>query len=44
MEQHASKKVNNCWNDKIIFYSESSGGQNSNLNLDVVHFFKPSVK
>jgi len=39
MEQHALKNVNSCWNTKISFYLETSGGQNYNLYLNVVHFF-----
>jgi len=43
MEQHALKNVNSCWNNKITFYFETSGGQNSNLYLNVVHLFNTSV-
>ncbi len=32
-----------CWNTQSSFYSETSGGQNSNLHLNVVHFFNTSV-
>jgi hypothetical protein len=39
MEEHAFKNVNNCLNTKIYSYLETSGGQSSNLNLKVVHFF-----
>jgi len=42
MEQHALKNVNNCLNANIFFYWESSGGQNSKLNINV-HFFNTSV-
>jgi hypothetical protein len=42
LEQHALKNVNNCWNIKITFYLEASGGQYSNLYINVVHFFNPS--
>ncbi len=38
MEQHALKKLNNCLNTNIY-----SGGQSSNLYLNVVHFFNTSV-
>jgi hypothetical protein len=38
------KNVNNCWNNNISFYFDTSGGQNSNLCLNVVHFFNTSVK
>ncbi len=43
MEQHAFKNVNNCLNANIYSYLESSGGQSSNLNLNVVHFFNTIV-
>jgi hypothetical protein len=43
MEQHALKIVNNCLNTSIYSYLETSGGQSSNLYLDVVHFFNNSV-
>jgi hypothetical protein len=43
MEQHALKNENNCLNTNISSYLETSGGQSSNLNLDVVHFFSTSV-
>jgi hypothetical protein len=33
------KNVNNCWNTNIYSYLETSGGQSSNLHLNVVHFF-----
>ena len=33
------KNVNSCWNIKITFYLETSGGQNSNLYLNAVQFF-----
>ncbi len=38
MEQHALKNVNNCWNANISFYFETSGGQNSYLHRNAVHF------
>ncbi len=38
MEQHAFKNVNNCLNTNIYSYLETSGGQSSNLYLNVVHF------
>jgi hypothetical protein len=41
MEQHALKNVNICWKTKITFYFETSGGQNFNLNLNVVQFLMP---
>jgi hypothetical protein len=34
MEQHALKIVNNCWNNKIAFYLETSNGYSFNLHLD----------
>jgi hypothetical protein len=43
MEQHALKNVNNCLNTNIYSYLETSGGQSSNLYLNVVHFFNASV-
>ncbi len=33
MEEDALKNENNCWNTKIGFYLETSGGQNSNIYL-----------
>jgi hypothetical protein len=41
MEKRTFKKVNSCWNTKINFYLETSGGQNYNLYLNVVHFSMP---
>jgi hypothetical protein len=43
MEQHALENVNNCLNTNIYYYLETSGGQHSNLYLNVVHFFDDSV-
>ncbi len=43
MEQYDLKNLNNCWNAKFYFYLETSGGQNSNVYLNVVHFFNTSV-
>jgi hypothetical protein len=43
MEQRALKNVNNCLNTNIYSYLETSGGQRSNLFLNVVHFFNTSV-
>ncbi len=40
-EQRALKNINSCWKTKITFYLETSGGQSSNLYLNVVHFFTP---
>jgi hypothetical protein len=37
------KNVNNCLNIHIYSYLETSGGQNSNLHLNVAHFFNTSV-
>jgi hypothetical protein len=43
MEQHAFKNVNDCLNTNIHFYLETSGGQSSNLYLNVVNFFNTNV-
>jgi hypothetical protein len=43
MEQHTLKNVNNCCNTNISFYLETSGGQSSNLYLNVINFFNASV-
>jgi hypothetical protein len=43
MKQHKLKNVNNCLNTNIYSYLETSGGQSSNLYLNVVHFFNTSV-
>jgi hypothetical protein len=43
MEQHAFKNVRNCLITNIYSYLETSGGQSSNLYLNVVHFFNTSV-
>ncbi len=43
MEKHAFENVNNCLNTNIYSYLETSGGQSSNLYLNVVHFFNISV-
>jgi hypothetical protein len=40
MEQQAFKNVNICLNTNIYSYLETSGGQSSNLHLNVVHFFQ----
>ena len=40
LEEH-TKNVNNGLNTKIYYYLETSGGQISNLYLNVVHFSKP---
>jgi len=42
MEQHALKNVNNCFHASIYSYIETSGGQSSNLRLNVIHFFHTS--
>ncbi len=39
MEQHAFKIVNNGLNTNTYSYLETSGGQSSNLYLNVTHFF-----
>jgi hypothetical protein len=43
MERQSLKNVTVCWITKIAFYLETSGGQNSELDLNVVHFFSISV-
>ncbi len=43
MEQRALKNVNNYLNCNIYSYLETSGGQSSNLYLNVVHFFNTIV-
>jgi hypothetical protein len=43
MEHHTLKNANNCLNTNIYSYLETSGGQSSNLYLNVVHFFNTSV-
>ncbi len=43
MGQHALKNVNNYLNTNIYSNLETSGGQSSNLHLNVVHFFNASV-
>ncbi len=43
MEQHALENVNNCLNTNIYSYLDTSGGQSSNLFLNVVRFFNASV-
>jgi hypothetical protein len=43
MEEHALKKANNSFNTNIYSYLGTSGGQSSNLYLNVVHFFNTSV-
>jgi hypothetical protein len=43
IEHHALKNVSNDLNANIYSYLETSGGQNFNLCLNVVHFFNTSV-
>ncbi len=43
MEEHALKNVNNFLITNIYSYLEKSGGQNSNLYLNVVPFFNTGV-
>ncbi len=43
MEQRTLKNVNNYLNINIYSYLETSGGQSTNLYLNVVHFFNTSV-
>ena len=42
-QQFPLKNVDSCWNTKITFYLETSGGQNSTLLFNAVHFFNASV-
>ncbi len=44
MEQRTLKNVNNYLNTNIYSYLETSGGQSSNMYLNVVHFLSTSVK
>jgi hypothetical protein len=43
MEQRGLQNVNNCLNTNIYSYLVTSGGQSSNLYLNVVDFFNTSV-
>ncbi len=43
MEEQALKIVNICWNTNIHSYLETSGGQSSNLYLNVVHLSNTGV-
>jgi hypothetical protein len=43
MEQRTLKNVNIFLNRNIYSYLETSGGQSSNLYLNVVHIFNTSV-
>jgi hypothetical protein len=43
MVLHALKNVNHCLNTNIYSYLETSGGQSSNLYLNIVQFTSPSV-
>ncbi len=43
MEQRALQNVNNCLNNKIYSYLETSGGKSSNLYLKIVQIFNTSV-
>ncbi len=43
MEQCALKNVNSCLNTNIYSCLETSGGQSSNIYLNVVHIFNTSV-
>jgi hypothetical protein len=43
LEQRNLKNVNNCLNTNIYSYLETSGGQSSNLYLNVVQLFNTSV-
>ncbi len=41
MEQRTFENVNSCLNTNIYSYLETSGGQSSNLYLNVAHFLTP---
>jgi hypothetical protein len=43
MKQLALKNVSDCLNTNIYSYLETSGGQSSNLYLNVFHFFNNSA-
>jgi hypothetical protein len=43
MEQYALKNVSNYLNNNIYSYLQTSGGQSSNLYLNVVHFLNTRV-
>jgi hypothetical protein len=43
MEQRTLKNVNNYLNTIIYSYLETSGGESSDLYVNVVHFFNTSV-
>ncbi len=43
MEQRTLKNVNNYLKTNIYSYLETSGGQSSNLYLNVAHFFNARV-
>ncbi len=43
MEQPTFYNVNICLNTNISSYLDTSGGQSSNIHLNVVHFFNASV-
>jgi len=43
MEECDLKILNKCWNIKISFYLETSGGQTFNLYLNAVYFINTSL-
>ncbi len=43
MVQRALRNVNNCLNNNIYSYLETSGGKSYNLYLNVVHFVNARV-
>ncbi len=43
MEKRTLKIVDNYFNTNTYSYLETSGGQSSNVYLNVVHFFNTSV-
>ncbi len=38
VKQGALKSVKSCWNTKMSFYLETSGGQKFNLYLNIAYF------
>jgi hypothetical protein len=43
MEQHTLKNINNWMNTNIYSYLDTSGGQSSNLYLNIIHLVSTSV-
>ncbi len=44
MKHHTLKNTYSCSYTKIFFYLEPASGQNSNLYLNVVHFFNTNIR